>query len=144
MNNILVICIGNICRSPMAEALLRQALPGRNVKSAGLAALVGKGADPHSVTLMAEQGVDISGHVAQQISQTLVSEADVILVMDTEQKRYIENQYTGARGKVFRLGEAVKADIPDPYREGIDSFRHARRLIEDGVRVWASQIAQVG
>ena len=92
---------------------------------------------------MAEQEVDISGHVAQQISQALVSEADVILVMDTEQKRYIENQYASARGKVFRLGEAAKTDIPDPYREGIDSFRHAQRLIEEGVQVWASQIAQM-
>ncbi|BDT60637.1 protein-tyrosine-phosphatase [Massilia varians] len=143
MNNILVICIGNICRSPMAEALLQRALPDCSVKSAGLGALVGKGADPHSVSLMAEQEVDISGHVAQQISQALVSEADVILVMDTEQKRYIENQYASARGKVFRLGEAAKTDIPDPYREGIDSFRHAQRLIEEGVQVWASQIAQM-
>ena len=144
MNNILVICIGNICRSPMAEALLKRALPGRKVHSAGLGALVGKGADPSSIQLMEEQGIDIKGHVAQQLTQALVSEAEVILVMDTDQKRYIESTYMGARGKVFRLGEAAKVDIPDPYREGIDSFRHAQRLIEDGVQVWASQISQMG
>lgn len=143
MNNILVVCIGNICRSPMAEVLLKRALPDCSVKSAGLGALVGKAADPHSISLMAEQGIDLTGHVAQQISQSLVFEADIIFVMDTEQKRYIENHYTSARGKVFRLGETVKTDIPDPYREGIDSFRHAQRLIEEGVQVWANQIAQM-
>src|SRR5687767_1633838 len=113
MNNILVICIGNICRSPMAEALLKRALPGCNVKSAGLGALTGRGADPLSIQLMEEQGIDIKCHVAQQLSQALVSEAEVILVMDTEQKRHIESTYVGARGKVFRLGEAAKVDIPD-------------------------------
>ncbi len=128
----------------MAEALFKQALPNRNVHSAGLGALVGKGADPHAVALMAESGVDISAHMARQISKTMVMEADVIFVMDLEQKRYIENQYTGARGKVFRLGQAAGADVPDPYREGIDSFRLAHSLIDDGVRVWAKQIEQIG
>lgn len=144
MNNILVVCIGNICRSPMAEVLLQQALPGRVVRSAGLGALVGKGADPHSIALMAEQGIDLNGHVAQQISQSLVSDADVIFVMDTEQKQHIESQFRGARGKVFRLAEAAGVDIPDPYREGIDSFRNAYRLIAGGVQVWAGQIKQIG
>lgn len=128
----------------MAEALLQLALPTRTVRSAGLDALVGKGADPHSVTLMAEQGIDISGHVARQISQAMVTEADIIFVMDLEQKRHIEGQFWSARGKVFRLGEAAGMDIPDSYREGIESFRYAHNLIVNGVHAWANQIRQVG
>lgn len=143
MKNILVICIGNICRSPMAEALLKKSLPDRFVYSAGLGAMIGKPADPLSVQLMAEQGIDITTHRAQQISTPLVSHADLILVMDSEQKKYIETQYIGTRGKVFRLCEATKVDVPDPYREGIESFRAAQRLIEDGVRFWTEQIVKM-
>lgn len=143
MQNILVLCIGNICRSPMAEAMLQAALPGKTVRSAGLGALIGKPADPLSVQLMAEQGVDITAHRAQQISPAMVAQADLILVMDLEQKRHVETQYMGARGKVFRLGEAAKEDIPDPYREGIESFRIAHRMIEEGAEFWAAQILRM-
>lgn len=143
MQNILVLCIGNICRSPMAEAMLRAALPGKTVRSAGLGALIGKPADPLAVQLMAEQGVDIAAHRAQQISPAMVAQADLILVMDLEQKRHVETQYLGARGKVFRLGEAAKEDIPDPYREGIERFRIVQRMIEEGAESWAAQILRM-
>ena len=60
MQNILVLCIGNICRSPIAEALLRQQFPDKTISSAGLGALVGYPADPLSIEVSAEQGVDLS------------------------------------------------------------------------------------
>lgn len=144
MQNILVLCIGNICRSPMAEVMLRDALPGKTISSAGLGALIGKPADPSSLQLMTEQNIDISSHRAQQISASLVAQAELILVMDLEQKKYVENQYVGARGKVFRLGESEQIDIPDPYREGIESFRLAYRLIDDGVKFWVGRILRMG
>jgi protein-tyrosine phosphatase len=143
MQNILVLCIGNICRSPMAEGLLKQALPGKTIRSAGLSALIGKPADPFSVQVMAERDIDISAHRAQNISARLVSEADLILVMDLEQKRHVETQYVGSRGKVFRICELSKLDVGDPYREGIESFRTAFNLIDSGVKEFVSQIVQV-
>lgn len=144
MNNILVLCIGNICRSPIAEALLKQALPGKTVQSAGIQALVGHPADPFSVQIMQERGIDISAHRARNISTQLVNDADLILTMDLDQKKYVESNYISSRGKVFRLGEARKLDIADPYREGIESFREAHRLIDEGVKVFAEQIMQMG
>jgi len=143
MKNILVICIGNICRSPMAEALLRRALPGTTIRSAGLQAMIGHPADPFAVQLMAEEGLDITSHRAQQISSQLVREADLILTMDREQKKAVESRYVESKGKVYRLGEFGQYDIADPYREGIDSFRVAYRLIDDGVNLFAQRLGQM-
>jgi protein-tyrosine phosphatase len=128
----------------MAEAMLRHALPEKTIFSAGLGALIGKPADPVSIQLMSEQDIDINAHRAQQISASLVAQAELILVMDLEQKKYVETRYIGARGKVFRLCENEKIDIPDPYREGIESFRNAHRLIADGVQFWVDRIVRMG
>jgi protein-tyrosine phosphatase len=144
MQNILVLCIGNICRSPMAEGLLRRALPGKTIRSAGTGALIGKPADPFAIQLMAEQGIDISAHRAQNISARLVNEAELILTMDLDQKKYVETHYVASKGKVFRLGEFRKVDIADPYRQGIEQFGVAYRLIEEGVQGFVDQISQMG
>jgi protein-tyrosine phosphatase len=143
MNNILVLCIGNVCRSPMAEGLLAHALPECAIRSAGIGALIGRPAEPFAVQLMAEQGIDISAHRAQQISGQLVAWANLILVMDLEQKKYVETHYVASRGKVFRVAEAAKADVPDPYREGLESFRASLNLIEEGAQFWARHIPQM-
>ena len=93
MNSILFICIGNICRSPMAEGLLKQARPDLAVLSAGINAAVGEPADPLSVALMQEHGIDISEHRARSVAGWMTNEADVILTMDVAQKRFIEIKY---------------------------------------------------
>lgn len=133
INAILVICIGNVCRSPMAEGLLKQALPEKTVRSAGINALIGHPADPLAMQIMQEQGIDIGAHRAQNVAGWMVSEADVILTMDQDQKRYIERSYSASKGKVFRLGEFSSFDIPDPYRRGPVLFRQSFELIAQGV-----------
>lgn len=63
--------------------------------------------------------------------------------MDVEQRRYLEVTYPMVRGKVFRIAEAAKTDVPDPYREGEDAFRHAFDLIEMGARTWIDRILKI-
>ena len=141
INKVLFVCIGNICRSPIAEGLFRQALPEKAVFSAGLSAMVGDPADPLSIQLMLEHGIDIRGHRARNMEGWMISETDLIVTMDQDQKRFIEHRFPTARGKVMRIGEREKFDVPDPYRQGLSAFRHSYNLIAHGIDQVVERIA---
>jgi protein-tyrosine phosphatase len=143
MNSVLTVCIGNICRSPMAEGLLTSALPGLRIGSAGIGALIGQSADPLARELMQAKNIDISGHIARQISQLLCQQADLILVMEQGQRRHIEERYPSTRGKVFRITEIIKQDVPDPYRKDRKAFEYALTLIEEGTHAWIERIKKI-
>ncbi|MFC5498381.1 low molecular weight protein-tyrosine-phosphatase [Caenimonas terrae] len=143
MNSILVVCEGNICRSPMAQGLLAAALPAFQVSSAGTGALVGMPADETAVRLMQSRGVDITRHRATQITRTACLAADLVLVMDAVQRRELEGRYPQACGRIFRLGEFSKGDIPDPYRKPEKNFRDALRLIDDGIGEWLHRLQRI-
>ncbi|WP_321923633.1 low molecular weight protein-tyrosine-phosphatase [Burkholderia sp. BCC1998] len=141
IRSILVVCIGNICRSPMAEAMLASELPDCIVQSAGVGALVGEQADPLARELMRARGFDIEGHRAKQLLRSHCMHADLVLVMDIEQKRYVERLNPLSRGRVFRLREFGDADIQDPFRRGREAFEAALDSIEQGVSEWSERIA---
>lgn len=144
MKHILVLCIGNICRSPIAEALLKQQFPDKQIWSAGLGALVGKPADPLSVEVAAAHGLDLSTHRAQQVASWMCQSAELILVMEQDHKAQLEKQFPLVRGKAFRLGEPGQFDIADPYRQPKDAFEAAYSAIALGVSQWATRIRQLG
>ncbi len=129
----------------MAEAVLRHELreiDELTVESAGLGALVGEQASEHAVALMHERGIDISSHRGQQLTPELVSEAELILVMESRHKRVIESNEPTARGKVYRLGEWQDKDIPDPYRQPKAAFEAALADIDEGVADWVERLAE--
>src|ERR671918_1569877 len=135
-NRILIVCVGNVCRSPMAEGLLRARIgsrPGVTVESAGLAALVGNGAEREAIELLAERGVDLSGHRARQLNSGLVRAFDLVLVMEAGHQRAVESMVPEARGRVHRIGRWGEFDVADPYRKGRAAFEKALALIERGV-----------
>lgn len=138
-NSIVVVCTGNICRSPMAEALLRRQLPGhgRAIVSAGTHALTGAPADPLAVELMREHGVDIGAHRAQQLTGALLAQSDLLLVMEQNHVRWIVDAYPQYRGKTFRLGNwGTLGDVPDPYRKPKSEFAKAYLRLEADVAEW--------
>jgi protein-tyrosine phosphatase len=136
-NRILTVCVGNVCRSPMAAALLEARLASRSepvtVESAGLAALVGHGADPMAIELLAEREIDLSGHRARQLNSILIRAFDLVLVMEEGHQRAVESIAPDSRGRVHRIGRWGEFDVPDPYRKGRASFEQALELIERGI-----------
>jgi protein-tyrosine phosphatase len=136
-NRILIVCTGNICRSPMAEVLLRQRLrerrPSAVVESAGISALVGHPADPLAQELMANRGLDLSAHRARQLSPELMRLFELVLVMEAGQQRAVEALDPTSRGRVHRVGRIGGFDVPDPYRCGAAAFERSFQLIERGL-----------
>jgi len=140
MKHILVICIGNICRSPLAEGLLKKELPHHVVFSAGLSALVGQSADPLSVKIAAEHGFNIQEHRAQQVAAWMCQQADLILVMERGHKDQLQKIFPWARGKIFCLNEK---DIDDPYCQSRSYFDTAYSEISNGVFDWVSKVKKL-
>jgi len=131
---ILVVCIGNICRSPLAGAMLANRLPHVQVTSAGLGALVGKPADENVLKLAGRYGVDLSSHCAKQISAKLLEAADLIFVMDQKQKQFLTEQYPHLHGRVLLLSHfsapGLKgANVEDPYKQDEAVFVECARQI---------------
>lgn len=146
MNNLLVVCVGNICRSPVAEALLKRHLPGRKVWSAGLHAVVGQPADAPSRDIAAQHGLDLSAHRAQQIAGWMSAHADLVLVMEAMQQQELERLFPLARGKIRRLGEFGPQgafDIADPYQQPRAVFEATHAAIALGVAEWVRRIQLV-
>ncbi len=142
-DRILVICTGNICRSPLAEALLRHKLSARGtqVSSAGTGALVGYPADPLSVEVAADHGLDLSAHRAQQVSLSQLGAVDLVLTLDQTHSDWLNAKYPQMRGRVHKLMRwSENADVADPYRLPKAAFEAAWTDIERGVDDWLKKL----
>ncbi len=124
------------------EALNLSGMDEIQVKSAGLAALVGHEADNIAIRLMQACGIDISAHRAQQLNRDMLRWADLVLVMEEAQKLSVESWDPSARGKVYRLGEWGDFDVPDPYRQSDEAFETAFELISRGVSDWVPKLRE--
>jgi protein-tyrosine phosphatase len=142
---ILIVCIGNICRSPTAENLLRKALNQADIEisSAGLHALEASPIEPAAWVVMEEHGHRPKDHKANQLTPTDISESDLILVMEHHHIEHVLKIVPEARGKIFLLGKwQNNREIRDPYRQGKPAFVHAYALIEEAVNAWARRLAR--
>ena len=145
---ILVVCVGNICRSPTAEFLLRERLQQSNVPhsdvqvaSAGLSAMVGHPMEAIAAQVMRDHGVDGSSHRARQLTPAMVRDSDLVLVMEQSHLAAIGRMAPPTSGKVFLLGKwQGDTRISDPYRHERGEFDHVYQLIEQGVASWLPHI----
>lgn len=118
----------------MAEGLLKERYPDKNIASAGLREItVGWSADPFAIRVMKENGIDISGHRARLLTADLLKKADLVLTMEKEQSDVVRYSFPNYPGKIMRIGEYDDVDVPDPYSKNIDAFRESFDLISRGL-----------
>lgn len=139
--NILFVCTGNTCRSPMAQGLLEDMARKKDldivVRSAGVFALDGQSVSREAVQVLREEGINISHHRANMIHRDLVEESDLILTMSKSHKEALLSKYDFIEGKVFTLKEyayGLEEDILDPFGRGIDVYRHTKEEIKDALK----------
>ena len=124
--HLLIVCTGNVCRSPMAAGLIRDRLERAglddqvHVSSAGVFALEGEPASADGVAVLAERGVDISDHRARQLDDQMIDQADLVLVMEERHRQAIFTRAPQHLHKVMLFSELAgdHADVADPYRQG--------------------------
>lgn len=144
--SVLVVCVGNICRSPVGERLLAARLIERgtslSVSSAGIAALVGHPADETAAAVASARGIALDGHVARQFSRGLGLDHDLILTMEPGHRREIINASPDLSGRVmlFDHWQGGKG-IADPYRRSREFHEEVFALIDNAASAWAAKLA---
>lgn len=136
---ILFVCLGNICRSPLAEGIFRAqagsaGLAGAlSIDSAGTGPWhVGKPPDPRSIQVAAQHGIDISTQRARQIAATDFGDFDTILAMDRNNLATLEALDSGTGADLRLLLDTPAQDVPDPYYGGPGGFEDVYQLLWSG------------
>jgi protein-tyrosine phosphatase len=118
VRSVLVLCHGNICRSPFAQAWLVRRRPDLAVASAGLAAGEGAPADPAASRVALGFGVDLSGHRSRPVDRAALARADLVLVMEAAHAAAVRERAPEAAARTFVLGDFLDTrpfGIADPW-----------------------------
>lgn len=144
--SVLVVCVGNICRSPLGERLLAVRLAERGsavmVSSAGIGALVGDGADETAAAVALGHGISLDGHIARQFTREIGLAHDLILTMEPGHRREIIKVAPDLSGRVmlFDHWHGGKG-IADPYRRSREFHEEVFSLVDTAASAWAAKLA---
>jgi protein-tyrosine-phosphatase len=139
MTKILVVCTGNLCRSPMAMALLQAKLARDEahhdwkVESAGTWATEGRPASTHAIAEMADREADLSNHQARPVTGEIVADANLVLVMTKNHAEALKTAFPDQAYKVYLLSEMIgrEYDIQDPYGGSRTEYACTAKELED-------------
>ena len=143
--NVLFVCVGNICRSPVGEywarsELQKKGFSGIQVHSAGLSAMQSWPIAPEMKLILDRYHIDSSAHVARQIELNDVSRAEIIFTMESWQQKELSLVFPSGRGKIFCLGKWKDEEIIDPYQKGSAAFENAFESIRTNWEIWQTKL----
>ncbi len=149
---ILFVCLGNICRSPMAQAIFQQKIREKNLRerfyvdSCGTGHWhVGEDPDPRTLQTLANHNIPFK-HKARQIRKQDIQNFDYILCMDKTNREQVLAMYPGAKEKTFLIRDfdplEQGKDVPDPYWDSINGFEKVYEMLDRSIENFLKQFEE--
>ena len=138
---ILLVCTANICRSPMAEAVMKKRVANpEKIGSAGIHAPAGAPAASKVSEILARRDMRIDGHASRQFSTEIATDCDLILVMEREHRSWVARHLPALVGRTYLLGQWSDFEVSDPIGQSDERFEEAFQLIDRGVEDWCKRL----